>query len=402
MFGWRSNFARLKLDRRLLAVGLLVLLIVPFNGGIFNRFNLIAAGCLVLITALLVLPGKYRQVSNSDRLLHTSLAVLLIWLFISILWSGDKYNALSTSFMYGVAILAFIIAQFSFTIPLSRRQWLWAYFLIAAIASLIGIHTILETQIVRLLIGLILANSAAAFLLPAIIVYFFGRAELEIGNQKAKFILAIISLVILAGFLLSSSRGAFVCLAMAIILLLGLRHNWRIVLSAGVFFLILIVLALKIISHSASIQDNSSGVVRDAFRSPKGTLHDRKIYAQSAWDIFKAHPILGAGAGSYRGIGITYQYNTYTPSTNAHASGLQFLAEFGLVGGLLLGFVIAQVLQLYWRARKNPNAQAYIFASLALALHFAIDIDLIYPPLLLLLAIISGMSLATIKKPTKR
>jgi phosphatidylserine synthase len=124
MFGWRTNFARLKLDRRLLVVSLLVLLIVPFNGGIFNRFNLIAAGCLVLITALLVLPGKYRQVSNSDRLLHTSLAVLLIWLFISILWSGDKYNALSTSFMYGVAILAFIIAQFSFTIPLSRRQWL--------------------------------------------------------------------------------------------------------------------------------------------------------------------------------------------------------------------------------------------------------------------------------------
>jgi hypothetical protein len=98
-------------------------------------------------------------------------------------------------------------------------------------------------------VALILANSAAAFLLPAIIVYFFGRAELEIGNQKAKFILAIISLVILAGFLLSSSRGAFVCLAMAIILLLGLRHNWRIVLSAGVFFLILIVLALKIIIH---------------------------------------------------------------------------------------------------------------------------------------------------------
>ncbi len=382
--------------REALILALAGLLIVPFNQGITNRLNLIVFGIIALAIFLLVVFDQPAKLPRQNQALVLSAIALAAWIFTSTFWSPDKTSALNAAYIYGEAALIFIVLLGVFKHGALKRIWVWTYLIVAALCSLIGIWSLSANPSGRIQLGWILANSAAGWLLPAVVLLIFGRSQFRAKTAAQKLFLLLISGCVVAGFILSFSRGAWACLVLTSVVLIFLRNGWKFA-AAAVAFLLIIVPAAARVSQWTSVKNSHSSIVQNIFRSSNITVHDRKIYAQSALDLFRRHPLTGSGAGSYRIAGTVNQPGAVMVSTNAHASLLQFLAEFGLIGTGLLALVGGQILYRFWYLGHNRVEQVYVVAALALMLHFAIDIDLIYPSLVFLLASITALALAPIE-----
>ncbi len=386
--------------RELLILSLALLLIIPFNQGIANRVNFLLYGAVIILVSLLVLLDRKQKLLLQNQFLIASVVVLIAWIFASTLWSYNKYSALSTAYTYGLGAIVFIVLLGLFKYQYLRRSWLWAYLSISALSGLVGVWAITQNVIERVQFGAILANSAAGFLLPAIIMLLYGRSQLKPRSPLLKLCLVGLGLCIAIGFILTFSRGALLCFMIATLVFVSFRYHRQLVLIYSFVTFLTFGFVLAKVNHWQISQNNQSYLTQNVFRSTTETLHDRKIYAESALSLFKQHPLVGAGAGSYRIVGIINQPEVYMLSTNAHASFLQFLSEFGLIGGLLLALVVSQIGYKFWRGLHNSDSQAYIAAALALTIHFAIDIDLIYPPLIFLLVSITALALGSTETET--
>lgn len=99
------------------------------------------------------------------------------------------------------------------------------------------------------------------------------------------------------------------------------------------------------------------------------SVEERQWFRQAAWNMFKAHPIMGVGYGNYG-----YLYNEYRPAdtpkldiyVRAHNQYLEILAELGIAGIALMGIVVLQIIKLAWRvlSQGHPKEQQIIFIGL--------------------------------------
>lgn len=99
------------------------------------------------------------------------------------------------------------------------------------------------------------------------------------------------------------------------------------------------------------------------------SIEERQWFRQAAWNMFKAHPVMGVGYGNYG-----YLYNQYRPAdtpkfdiyVRAHNQYLEILAELGLVGITLMGLVVLQIIKLTWRvlSQGQPKEQQIIYISM--------------------------------------
>lgn len=138
-------------------------------------------------------------------------------------------------------------------------------------------------------------------------------------------------------------------------------------------------------------------VVRGAIGTISGarlTVADpeRSASFQAAVEVFKHHPVLGAGPSlpsltlrSQAGSSV-YRY--------AHNEYLQVLAELGLIGGLLLIGLLALLLRRLLRALRNGGALAAgaLAATTALTVHAGFDFVWHIPAIPLLAAALIGLA----------
>lgn len=122
----------------------------------------------------------------------------------------------------------------------------------------------------------------------------------------------------------------------------------------------------------------------------------RTIFWSVAVDGFRASPLLGEGAGTYE---LLWNGERPKPTTilDAHSVYLEALGELGLVGGLLLLVAIVAVLAGSARRLRSADRALYaaVFAaSLAWALHAAIDWDWEMPAVSLWVFAAGGVALA--------
>ncbi len=116
----------------------------------------------------------------------------------------------------------------------------------------------------------------------------------------------------------------------------------------------------------------------------------------AALDIYRAHRLRGAGAGTYQ------QYYTQVRKeaqyvTDAHSLYLQDLAELGLVGGALIVLVVGGILVGLALRIRSPDRGIYaaLFALvLAWAVHQAIDWDWQMPAVTIVVFVLAGLALA--------
>ena len=96
--------------------------------------------------------------------------------------------------------------------------------------------------------------------------------------------------------------------------------------------------------------------------SRQNTIDERVEISQHAWEMFRAHPLLGAGIGAY----------SEEHGIIVHNSALWFLAEFGIVGFVVftgfMGWFLIKGVAAY---RSAPPGQRSIVAGL-LAAHLAV------------------------------
>ena len=95
---------------------------------------------------------------------------------------------------------------------------------------------------------------------------------------------------------------------------------------------------------------------------------NRYDYWRVAWQTFKAHPLLGVGAGNFP----AYYFRdrgTQEAIQNPHSVELQTLAELGVVGGVLLLVVIGAgvlgAVRLRAEARQSTAARGLMVAARA-------------------------------------
>jgi hypothetical protein len=100
----------------------------------------------------------------------------------------------------------------------------------------------------------------------------------------------------------------------------------------------------------------------------------RSILWQSAWDDYKAHPLLGWGAGSYEQYWLEHRPQALKVR-DAHSLYLETLAELGPIGLALLLVALATPLVALRRARRHPLVPALAGGYVAYLAHAAVDWD---------------------------
>lgn len=180
---------------------------------------------------------------------------------------------------------------------------------------------------------------------------------------------------------------------------LGLKHEerWRPRISVNVSGkrLAAFSAAALLVGVLAVSRGDPVGWARDGFReftnptsqagSGPGRLgnfnsNSRWTWWEEAWELFRADPLAGTGAGSFSLARTPIRHNT-TVATEPHNLALQFLAETGLVGFLLVvGVGTAATAGVVRAVRRSDGAEVTAASALAILgiaylAHALIDYD---------------------------
>lgn len=201
--------------------------------------------------------------------------------------------------------------------------------------------------------------------LPLLLIEFFERKLLGKYYWLAGLAFCICS----AGLVFNATRGAWLAVAIvsAVLLIYYMFKNKR-NLAVSIIFVALISTFLvnnpKFMHRLDTIDDF------DKYQSNT----ERILIWQSAWNMFKDHPILGVGLGQYTE---NYQQKYISPQakepqlSHAHNNFLQMLAENGIVGFagfvIMFGYIIFKNL-IDWFRTQNIYALMLAAATVCLLL----------------------------------
>jgi len=152
-----------------------------------------------------------------------------------------------------------------------------------------------------------------------------------------------------------------------------------------------LLLAVAVAFAAVTVQYGSPvTIVRNAYRSfsappPRVTSLNQRLFNLSssgrnvqfraAWNEFRAHPLIGTGAGTYEQHWLRVRPSGAWKIRDVHNLYLETMAELGIVGLALLAAALAIPLAALARARRHPLASAAAGAYVAYLLHAAVDWD---------------------------
>lgn len=178
-------------------------------------------------------------------------------------------------------------------------------------------------------------NSLAAFLillLPAVGVLAFRRGV----GATARIFCGGVTLVFAFGLVLTISRGAWLGLALALAVwpLAACRGNWwRRVGIASAVVVGLFSIGAVLYATSPKVRERLVYLARDMGEKT------RPIMWRAAWHLFREHPAVGSGGGSYNVLFEKHRPERFPDEPKwAHNEYLNTLSDYGVVGfGLFFG-----------------------------------------------------------------
>ena len=201
--------------------------------------------------------------------------------------------------------------------------------------------------------------------LPLLLIEFFERMLLGKYYWMAGIAFCICS----AGLVFNATRGAWLAVTVVCaVLLLYYMFKSKRNLATSIIFIALISTVLlnnpKFMHRLDTIDD---------FNKYQSNT-ERILIWQSAWNMFKDHPVLGVGLGQYTE---NYQQKYMSPYakepnlTHAHNNFMQMLAENGIVGFagfvIMFGYIILKNL-IAWFKVRNVYALMIVSATVCLLL----------------------------------
>jgi O-antigen ligase len=183
---------------------------------------------------------------------------------------------------------------------------------------------------------------------------------------------------IIAGMLLTYSRGAAVAFGALIVVAIALRflRLTHVVVAGAVLVLFVFLLAPRYVDRVASIVDLQGFVSEDTVVSD-GAIFGRATSNLASLEVFLEHPILGVGPGRYAAdfsqrtaneLGLQF----FEESRRAHSMPLEVAADTGIFGVVALGGAFAATLVGLWRARRTWLERDPERAALATAFMLAV------------------------------
>ncbi|HSX14535.1 MAG TPA: O-antigen ligase family protein [Candidatus Saccharimonadales bacterium] len=314
----------------------------------------------------------------------------IAWTGLSLIWTVNRYQSFATLMLYSfvgiIGLLAASLRGDERAVEVFKRS----YLIVAAATSLVGAGFFVAYSYERATSTFYLPNPLAGFLLPAIMIGLWQFAE------QRKLFDGLLTMLTLGVFILTDSRGGTLVLMAVIFVALILSRNvakhWRrllIVLVGAMAIALICNLARVELGHRLDLQ---GGRLKDLTATESNSTSDRIYFLRSAVAIWADRPLLGGGAGTYPTLHPKYQYRVISAGSNAHNFYVQTLAELGIVGLVLLAWVIIELILGTWRGiRLDRQRLPIALGLLALALHAGLDIESNYLVLWTLAAILVGL-----------
>ena len=337
----------------------------------FFSFISIAAGnvflgILTFYFFIKVYQGKFFYLNYKEYCIVAG--IFAATMFLSAVFSGDiVYGLKRWADMWIWRFMPFIVIVFLLKNYVDAKK--------VILASFVGISFVATYAVYQGLNGISRANGFyghpmtlggwLCIFMPLLLIEFFEKRLLD----KYYWLSGIAFCVCSAGLVFNGTRGAWlaiaiVCAGLIIYYMFKSKSN----LAVGIIFIALI---------SALLVNNSKFMHRldtiDDFTKYQSNT-ERILIWQSAWNMFKDHPILGVGLGQYT---VNYQQKYISPQAkepnlgHAHNNFMQMLAENGIVGFagfiVMFGYIILKN-SIEWIKTKNVYALMIIASTVCLIL----------------------------------
>jgi len=125
---------------------------------------------------------------------------------------------------------------------------------------------------------------------------------------------------------------------------------------------------------------------------------------KDALEIWRGHPIIGAGAGGWEALYEQAQSYPYI-SVQTHGFVTQLLVEVGLLGLIVyVGFIAVVIwtyLRFYWKASESERNRYsfYFIVPMTILIHAAIDFEMSYILYLAIVFLCLGVMAGTQRQP---
>jgi putative inorganic carbon (HCO3(-)) transporter len=363
----------------------------------------VAAGAVLILLA----PVGYHVLVRQEPIITTpALVFLFAYLFaqlISTLGSDNtplSFNEVSVFLSEG--LILYLLVSNAIRTPGQLRLAIWSLLLAGAVMGAISIWQEATHSYSNDLGGLAQINSTgfnvsgttttivqprlagpvgeqnryAQVLLVLVPLGFFRIVHERRPSLRA--LAAICTFMILAGVLLTFSRGAFVALIAMVAVAAALRYvRWSHLIAAALIAIVAMgVVTPAYLGRMASISGAAS-FFGDTTPNPDGAILGRVTENLAALGTFVDHPIIGVGPGQYfRAYSSLYANELglrhLTTDRRAHNLYLETAADLGIIGiSAFLAFAGATMLSL-WRARRRWISIRPDMADLATGLWFGI------------------------------
>ncbi len=252
-------------------------------------------------------------------------------------------------------------------------------------------------------------NHLAGFLEPALLLG-LGVVCWSRWRPWVKVMAGYLVAVCAAGIVLTGSRGGYistvaglVVFALLSFLLVGRRMGWHWTVAATGTVFIAVMMAFSV---QWAMKENPAQRAGIQLTSDMGSA--RLMLWKVAAQQFQAHPVFGAGSGMY----LYYSREFKPPGIQAdpefvHNDGLQLLAEYGLVGGVVFILFLTIHMRRGWKSFQTrpatesetlaggssalPLTTGALSAVAACLVHAGVDFTLHSPAIALVVAFVFGV-----------
>lgn len=226
-------------------------------------------------------------------------------------------------------------------------------------------------------------NAFSNLLLVSIVLASQVILNIDLKNYKSEKVLFLSFFISLVGFWSTFSRGAYLSLAIAMTLLLGVhliktKKNWKASVNKYISLLMTASLALIIsisLSNISEYGSNFSDRVQTSDISSIRSATERPVLWEGAVQIFKDNPLTGTGSGSFQFIYPQYQNKLLSNAPHPHNLILKLLSENGIIVTVIFCTLILYCL----KPSNFKNNSAYLAAFIGLNLQFLLDYNLNFP-----------------------
>ena len=323
--------------------------------------------------------------------------VFILFLLFNILFAVSTWEAVHESLIFLAILLVMSLVSFYAQTPRKISNVILIFMSLGLFASLFGLFMYIKTRAIVPLDSFFAWHNPAGGYFAAICIVFLAWIFTNSPRKPYGWFGWIGAIFSAAALIFTLSRGAWLSIIPALLLLLILLAAKRGFNKVGIlsFVLVLVIAAVLLVSIGGR---SFLGPVYQRLASFSATtdfsVEGRRNFYSGAVAIFKDYPLTGIGLGCFGFVYPRYQKDPRFYAKDPHSFYLRLASEGGVFGLIIVAMIFALYFILviaYFRNRdksKVPLGAGLVAALTVGLLHCAIDFDDTFPVILLNLGVI--------------